>query len=315
VRKSPIAGYFIADLHWSEVSPISRSAEESWYLAQRRYMRQLRNLIELRPAPLFIAGDLFDKWNASARTISWALEWLGEIRVKKYAIPGNHDIPHHNFTELDRSAYWTLVEAQTIHHLSPEMVAEDGVLCVHAFPAGFEVKPLTTRGSLPVHVAMIHDYVWVKDHGHPGAALEKRLSGWASKLQGYDVAVFGDNHQGFVARCGNTWVANCGTFMRRHKDEEPLRPVVVAIHQNGLVSRLPLDTQHDKFIDFDAEVANLSNKLKVDLEGFAQELEELHGEKLNYARVVALFCERNKVQESIKTIMLRAVGVQRGQRS
>src|SRR4051812_32063920 len=71
-----VIGIFLADLHWSEKAPISRSAEPDWMEVQKEQMRQLRDLqIHLGKPPIFVAGDLFHKWNSPPILISNVLSW------------------------------------------------------------------------------------------------------------------------------------------------------------------------------------------------------------------------------------------------
>ncbi len=110
--KKQVLGIFVSDIHFSEVAPVARSCEPDWLLAQKRYVDQLRSFQKKHNAPIFIAGDVFDKWNSSAHLINHILVWIAGLDI--YAIPGNHDCPHHNYKQLGRSSYWTLVEANKL---------------------------------------------------------------------------------------------------------------------------------------------------------------------------------------------------------
>jgi len=55
------------------------------------FMRGLKAMRGHRPDILMIAGDLFDSNTATADTIQWAMETLGQQPFPVVMIPGNHD--------------------------------------------------------------------------------------------------------------------------------------------------------------------------------------------------------------------------------
>ena len=100
-----IIAIFAADLHLSLKAPIWRSTEQDWFEAMLRPLVELRTLATLHNCPIVYAGDIFDKWNSPPELINFAIEHL----PKGHAIPGQHDLPLHNYEDIRKSAYWTLV--------------------------------------------------------------------------------------------------------------------------------------------------------------------------------------------------------------
>lgn len=312
-----VLGVFVGDCQWTEKPPAARAAEADWLAVQEGYARQVNNLCLEHRAPLFIAGDLFDKWDSSHNLVNHVIRWLRNFVHGVYAIPGNHDLPGHAYRDVHRSAYWTLVEAGVVNHLTPGGSHGVGRLTVWPFPYGFEVTPPNRDAEgLTLHVALIHSYVWVKGCGHERAAESQKWGAWAPKLVGYDAAFFGDNHKGFLVKPqqGAPWVCNCGTLMRRHSDEKDYNPRVGLLLADGGVRLHLLDTEDDKFSDAAPAVASVEDALKIDLGDFADRLNALHAEKVDFARVVTHELDKAGIAGDLKTLILKAVGVQNADR-
>jgi hypothetical protein len=311
-RQPTVEAICCADLQLADKPPIMRSGEADWLKVQGSYLEQLAAAQAKHKAPILLAGDLFDNWRASPLLLSHCIRWFRTLDV--YAIPGNHDLPEHNYTQLERSGYWTLVEAGAIKHLTPGCTHGVGRLTVYSFPSGFPVlAPNRTNTDLSLHVALIHAYIWIKDHGHEKAPDEARWAPWQEKLRGYDAAVFGDNHKGFTVKLdGKVPILNCGTFMRRHADEKDYRPSLGLLWSNGRFTREPLDCSADSFLEVEGLEKALERTLQMDFDGLAAELSLLHAEKRNYASIVRHVLEKERVDPETKSIVLRALGALRG---
>jgi hypothetical protein len=182
----------VSDLHFSELPPIARACEEDWMAVQEGYVNQLRLLwISSGCPPIFMAGDIFQKWNSSAYLISNVINWFRQMNI--FSIPGNHDTPEHNYEQLKRSAYWTLVEAGSVCHIEVGHTVGEEILQVTAWPGG-SVGPPQKPNSLCTQVALVHDYIWTKKTGYVGAPEENKLENYKKRLTDYDIAVFGDGH-------------------------------------------------------------------------------------------------------------------------
>jgi DNA repair exonuclease SbcCD nuclease subunit len=303
-RTSPVVGVFTSDWHLSEKAPVVRSVEEDWMLAQENYLWQLREVHTKYRVPIFVAGDLLNKWNVSPLLLSWVMRCLRDMCI--ITIPGNHDIPNHNYGELKRSGYWTLVVAERIVHLDKPLTI--GSLTIHPFPYDHEITPPSKHNGLCLQVALVHDYIWTKTTGHHLSLEEQRYPAWMKKLKGYDVVFFGDNHIPWIQSGNKPIVVNCGTFMRRAVNEINLEPSVWLLHENCTVTRHKLDCSQDKFIDFDNEIDVLEKAMELDFEEFANELKSLHSERLDFAKVVLRWVNSQKIEQPVKEIILRAIG-------
>lgn len=287
MQPGEVAGIFASDLHWSLLPPLARSVEKDWLRVQEGYVAQLHSLQHSHGSPpVFLVGDLFQKADNSAYLVNHVIRWLRGCE-HWYAIPGNHDTPNHAYNQLDRSSYWTLVEAGVIQHLHPTMTHALGKLLIKPFPSGFTVCPPDRDSDLMLNVAVIHDYVWTASSGYPGADPKARLNEWLPRLEGYHAVVWGDNHSGFLVKDKTgRFFLNCGSFMRRLAPERDYRPSVGLLFTDGTITRHFLDVSSDQFAEASEQANEIEDALHIKLEGFAQELTLLHGGRITFSQVV-----------------------------
>ena len=299
----------VADIHLSHTAPVARSPELDWYKAQARMLSQLSYLQTEHAVPLLIAGDLYDRWNAPAELINFAIEWLGGV----LAIPGQHDMPYHSIHELRKSAYWTLMKSSKgdlSGYLGDRVVIENGVAVV-GFPWGEEVEPYADYQECSglenaPSIALIHQYAWTKRiGGYPGAPKEQLVHQMEDVLDGYTFAIFGDNHTPFVAKVGDCTVVNCGCLIPRKIDERKIKPAAWLLCDDGTVEPHYLDTSEDLWM----ETANTI--ISEQLEGFATFLDELgatESDRLDYRDALERYMEHNKVGGGVKQELINAMG-------
>jgi len=293
----------IADLHLSLLQPVCR-ADKDWMGVQAHYLKQVRDLSHslnrIQPLPVLCAGDIFDRWNAPPELINFALEHLPNGML---CVPGQHDLPMHRMEEMHRCGYGVLKRVGKIHDISGRVEGWEGAY-VHGFGWGQRILPFDGKGGY-LHIALIHEYCWVKDKSYPGAPEGCHLSTFTSSLAGYDVAVFGDNHKGFLADLveSETKVINCGGLIRRKSDEIDYQPKVGILYDDGSVQRHRLDTSIDKFHEDAAE----RKEVPLNMAEFIEGLEALGEHGLNFREAVENHLRTEEVEERTKEIILRAL--------
>ena len=107
----PVAAIAISDLHLTLNTPSCR-AEKDWLEVMSGYFQQVKDYhqqVEGIPygnvVPIICAGDVFDRPNPPIELVNWAIRTLPTM----YSVPGQHDLVHHNLSDIKKSAYWTLV--------------------------------------------------------------------------------------------------------------------------------------------------------------------------------------------------------------
>jgi hypothetical protein len=314
VRKPRVVAVACSDLHLSHTPPLCRSTESDWYGAMARQLRQLRQIQigannSAADVPvLLVAGDIFDRWNPPAELINFALRELPQC----VAVPGQHDLPNHNYSEMMRSGYGTLVEAGKIVNLSKCMEPCDAAprtdLMLYGFPWGYEIEPCPDQ-PYAVRIAIIHRMIWTKSTGYEGAPDDKHLSRYKESLRGYDVAIFGDNHKSFIHRkwlSSYPTVVNCGGFFRRTIDQIDYVPHVYLIREDSTVEAVPLDVSQDVLIDsrkfMEREIAGRP------MAEFLATLTGMKDTTISYEEAVARYMDAHDVPAKVRKMVVAALG-------
>jgi hypothetical protein len=272
-----------------------------------RPLRELSALQVRYGCPVLVAGDIFDRWNAPPEVINFALDHLP---AECYAVPGQHDLPHHAYDDIRRSAYWTLattgkitnVEPGSLLHVAPGLV-------VGGFGWGEPLRPLSREEGLAVvTVALIHRYVLLRGCGYVGAPDSAKVAAYVGDLAGWDAAVFGDNHKGFLLDGVKEVpvVLNCGGFMRRKIDERDYQPHIGLLYSEGTVQRHALDCTADIFSHPTAAPTDTPTDTP-DTTEFLAGLRALGDESLDYRAAVLRYMEANGTPPATREIVLNAM--------
>jgi len=298
----------VSDIHLSINPPVARR-DDDWLNAQAYQLSQLRAASIKHKVPVICAGDLFHQWKSPPELINFALEHLPD---KMWAIPGQHDLPFHNYGEMDKSAFGTLVKVGKIRLLKPdsENVIYPGkdkpLLSAFAFPWG---HPLV-ENDLPtpkdeLRLAVVHAYVWQQGSSYTNASPTQRISALAKQLKGYDVAVFGDNHKGFSAQVGDCLVFNHGGFMRRNIDEIDSQPGFGLLMSDGSVLRQHLDVSKDVFLP--KEEARFLEQEGFKMTAFLDELKKLGSGASDFESAVKHYLKTYEVSSGATKLIIAAL--------
>ncbi|MFH0766606.1 MAG: metallophosphoesterase [Bacillota bacterium] len=287
----------VSDLHLCHTCPPARSAEPNWYQAMLRPIDELRDLQKTHRCPVICAGDIFDSWNSSPELINFAIKYLPEMT----AIPGQHDLPYHEYKNLYKSAYNTLEKASVLWGMSDGLVVGNNFR-LHKFPWGIEVRPNTTK--MKVEIALIHSMIWMKGYTYPGAPKTSNITSWKPQLKGYDVAVFGDNHSGFIKKLDNCTILNCGSFIRCKSNEMDYKPFIGMILEDGSVTRYYLNTSKDKWIDPIEDTFPIST---VGLKNLMEELRDISIDHLDFKEAINRYLKDNDVNPNVQKILTSVI--------
>jgi predicted phosphodiesterase len=316
---SKVLALFVADLHLSLTPPPFRSAESDWLAAQQRPLDELTSLQEKHNgAPIFCAGDIFDKWyvthdksRGASELINWAMEHLPYM----HCIPGQHDLPEHDLEQIERSAYWTLVKASVINNL-PRVNGFTSHqwpgLVLHSFPFGTKVTSRENLTGRDIRIALIHEYNWIDGHIYNVQSSERLALGGKhvnkdrKEFDGYDLVVSGDNHNPFHCVIGKTQFWNCGTFMRRKSDERDYRPQIGMLMSDGSMKAHYLDTSQDKCLDV-AEAEELEKIPDMDLSDLIEGLGQLGECALDFGDAMKRQLARNPANKRVRSILWKAI--------
>lgn len=301
-----------SDLHLSHTPPIARSCEKNWYGVMEWQLLQLQRLKEKCRAPIIYAGDIFNVPDNPAELVNFAINNL----PNGLSIPGQHDLPFHNYKDIQKSSYWTLVEAGNLINLEPYCPRVIGYkdFCVVGFPWMMELRPwkdISKQQLLPekmTKVAVIHKYCWKKEHKYKDAPDQFNYRNQVSSLDGFDVSLWGDNHDPWFSTKTKPIMINNGCFIRRKLDELKYRPRVGIIHKRGEVEFHYLDTSEEKFIENKTDQSSvIESKFLAETEQFVEKLKEINTTGINFISTVERFLQDNIVSGGVRDVIIKAI--------
>ena len=300
MNPKPIA-LLCSDLHLQLECPVARD-EPSWKEVMSRSLNELSVLANRYACPIICAGDIFNHWKAPPELINFALAQLPEM----YAVPGQHDLPLHNYEDLHKSAYETLVRADKIHTLVPGVPCQVPThgspgLVLHGFPWGYPPKPRGPQKAGFINVAVVHSYIWKSGCGFPGAQVGELIAAYHPSLVGYDVALFGDNHHPFLQQLGSCLVFNHGAFFLRKSDERRLKPEVGVLMSDGSIHLRSLDSTPPNWFP-EPEAHEQENQRTMD--ELVRELQELGATGLDFTEAVKTYLQSHRVPEDVQKVIL-----------
>lgn len=289
-----INGIFCGDIHLCHTQPVART-EPNWYAYMARRLNWLHRLADQYQCKVVYTGDIFDRWNSCTELVNFAIQHL----PPGYAVPGQHDLPGHNYGLRNIAAYGTLELAGVLKTLEPGTAYPLGPpnWVLYGFPWGHPITPHTA----PVEraVAVIHRYGHGPEGGHPGVGPEADIRTW--DLGGYMFAAVGDNHRPLTA----THPTGCrvfgnGTFFPRKSDERGRGGNVALLHHNGTVDIVPVPTGGDQWADRETPEASVAYATAL-----LAEFDNMAAGSLDYADAV----RRAAVDQTpaVREILLRTI--------
>lgn len=299
----------IADLHLQLKPPSCRDGEPCWMKAMARPLLEVCTLAESLRVPVICAGDVFDKWNPSPELINWALKNVPPM----YAVPGQHDLPHHRYDAIHKSAYWTLVESGIITNITPtliDVVRSNGCdLFLEGFPWGYEPKYSAdpwVKVDGRIRIAVLHRYTWkertIRQIDTPG----HHISHFAKQLKGFDFAIFGDNHAGFIQHSeGGPTIVNCGSLMRRTSDQMEYEPTITILYSDGTAKPQKIDTKGEFF----RALKKQESEAKVyDMEELMESIDKLRGVSFDFRATMKRCITTEEIDPNVAKEILEAMG-------
>lgn len=298
-----VLGLIISDIHLRHTPPKARTAEKSWYAAMKRALDEIHSIcFKLGCNTVFYPGDIFHTYDQPPELINFALENL----PRGYSIPGQHDLPLHNYGDLHKSAYYTLVKAGVLLDLPP------GEPCCFKkldrtgkrhFVVGFPWQSVLKKNEDPdnFYFAMAHRYVWVGSHSFRGAAEDDKITQLVDFLSTYTAVAFGDNHKGFM------WnnAINCGSLMRHNVDQMDYEPQIGVLLSSGKIIPLALTyIKHDKW----TSVLDVSTTGEIaDLKELSKRFKKLASEIVDFSDLLEVSIKQSNLTGTQQEILLSEI--------
>lgn len=196
---------------------------------------------ELKSVAIICGGDLGDIWDWKISLVNKVAEIFQSSSIPIYTIIGNHDVPGRNLSLwrdtglgiLDRMQHVTIIYPNIenikfldIGKFSVAPFHSDHPLTLNLIENKSELPPFSDK----LKIAVIHAPV--------GPESSLYCKGYKDlEINGFDVALFGDIHDGWPVYSSPTGckVCNPGSLTRLSKKDKDRIPKVAIVYSNGKV--------------------------------------------------------------------------------
>lgn len=250
--------------------------------------------------PIFVAGDVFHSYDEGAELTNFLIDRMPCV----YAVPGQHDLRHHRYEDMDKGSFWTLVKANRIIPIAPGETKVFDTFSVTGFPWGSPIISPQKSHSLLLQIALVHAYVWTPARKFPGAPESAFWLERAKQLKDYHVGFFGDNHLPFTAVDGDVTICNCGAWMRQKADEVGEVPSVWLLMQDGSIVRRPLESVGDDVYLEGEKTIKTGGSLDLDLSGYFDDAE---ADEVDFEQTLKRVMDQEGTKDSVRELVLGSV--------
>lgn len=199
-----------ADLHLRNDQPICRVDEDWLGFTQKALFSILDIANKNNVDQIHIVGDIFHRAKSPNRIVNIFLKFVLASKIPIYIMPGQHDLPMHNYDLVEESSYGIVESLAKQNFMNCHLL--DNVV-----PFGDEE---VTRHSDEYPILHMHQFVvkTTKDIPPNSNAIDALTI--HNKYPSFDFIVIGDNHHGFHHR--NIVVPGCLTIQAADlKDYDP----------------------------------------------------------------------------------------------
>jgi DNA repair exonuclease SbcCD nuclease subunit len=215
-------GIITADWHISGTPPLCRlETEEEWLELQKNCIEEILKLAKSKECPVYIVGDICNRAVISEAAKNMLFEIFNKYEaVKKIIMPGNHDLPYHLYSLVERSSYGLLEKiCDSIWDY------ED----IQAAPFGLDKDKKYQKENAKI----LCTHQLVSPTPLPGAKTPEEL---IEEFPGFKYIFTGDYHHAFAV-AGETQIYNPGCINRQTADMSDYQPKVLWIDIEANVAK------------------------------------------------------------------------------
>lgn len=179
-----------ADWHIRGDRPRCR-IDEDWIESQRQDIQAVVDIARREKVDeAWVLGDLFHQPRAATEAVNMVLVGLKDLRevCPVYILPGNHDLPYHDYGNLEQSSLGIVLKS------FPELRTREEPRGLTLAAAPFGLDPVDPHSD----VWATHQLTFENDETKPPMAGGKIAQDLLDEAPGVHVVVTGDYHRGYV---------------------------------------------------------------------------------------------------------------------
>jgi DNA repair exonuclease SbcCD nuclease subunit len=290
-----------ADIHARDTVPICRT--DDFFLAQSNKIKFIKNLQEkYGNIPILDAGDLLDKWKSSPYLEAWSIRNLPYI----VTVPGNHELPSHNISYLDKSSLSVLEAAGKILILKdnnelPYFLLEE--ISITGFPWNTPIKKY--EGNFKGRrVAIAHILTYESESIWPGLVAIKGID-LLKKMSGFDLIITGHNHLPFISKYKGRLLVNPGSMTRAHADQINHKPrVYLWFSEDNSIEEVYLPIEENVI---SREHIERKEKRNERVDSFVNRLKDNHEISVSFEKNLEAYFSTNRVRYQVKDLIQESI--------
>lgn len=179
-----------ADWHIRGDRPRCR-IDEDWIESQRQDIQAVVDIARREKVDeAWVLGDLFHQPRAATEAVNMVLVGLKDLRevCPVYILPGNHDLPYHDYGNLEQSSLGIVLKS------FPELLTREEPRGLTLAAAPFGLDPVDPHAD----VWATHQLTFENDETKPPMAGGKIAQDLLDEAPGVHIVVTGDYHRGYV---------------------------------------------------------------------------------------------------------------------
>lgn len=179
-----------ADWHIRGDRPRCR-IDEDWIESQRQDIQAVVDIARREKVDeAWVLGDLFHQPRAATEAVNMVLVGLKDLRevCPVYILPGNHDLPYHDYGNLEQSSLGIVLKS------FPELRTREEPRGLTIAAAPFGLDPVDPHAD----VWATHQLTFENDETKPPMAGGKIAQDLLDEAPGVHIVVTGDYHRGYV---------------------------------------------------------------------------------------------------------------------
>lgn len=182
-----------ADWHIRGDRPRCR-IDDDWIGAQRRDIQEVHNIADREECDeVWIMGDLFHQPRCSTEAVVMVLDELSKFPQTIRVLPGNHDLPYHDYGNLDCCSLGIVLKSY------PELVSQVVGLDLDVYARPFGHDDPAEASLMKPSIYCTHQLVYPNKDAKPLPDLpEPTAQDLLDKAPGVPLVITGDYHHGYV---------------------------------------------------------------------------------------------------------------------
>lgn len=201
-----------ADLHIRGEAPICR-IDDDWLDAQRKNVRFIVDEANRRKLPLLLLGDIFQTPRTATAAVNMLIRELKRCKYGIKILPGNHDLPQHNYELIQESSLGTIL------HSFEEL--KDG--------EGFTASPFGLDKPSEEPIRFLHRLVFPDEQSRPVEECGQTAQDILDEFPQQKWIFVGDYHHKFHYENEGRHVVNTGCLNIQVSDMADYKPNIAVV--------------------------------------------------------------------------------------